>query len=97
MAFIWRADIHGYLFVLIACLQIQKVFRERSLRKTVSFEERTMSKDKYASIFLRQIKAIVFFILKLFLQRNKQIFRYCLLIWGPKKLHATVLDVAPTT
>ena len=94
MAFIWRADIHGYLFVLIACLQIQKVFRERSLRKTVSFEERIMFKDKYASIFLHQI---VFFILKLFLQRNKQIFRYCLLIWGPKKLHATVLDVAPTT
>lgn len=25
-----------------------------------------MSKDKYASIFLRQIKAIVFFILKLY-------------------------------
>ena len=49
-----------------------------------------MSKDKYASIFLRQIKAIVFFILKLFLQRNKQIFSYCLLIWGPKKLYATV-------
>ena len=56
-----------------------------------------MSKDKYASIFLRQIKAIVLFILKLFLQRNKQIFSYCLLIWGPKKLHATVLVVAPTT
>ena len=56
-----------------------------------------MSKDKYASIFLPQIKAIVFFIRKLFLQRNKKMFSYCLLIWGPKKLHATVLDVAPTT
>lgn len=74
IAFIWRADIHGYLSVLIACLQIQKVFRERSLRKTVSFEERIMSKDKYASIFLRQIKAIVFFILKLFLHAINRYF-----------------------
>jgi len=30
------------------------------LRKTVSFEEQIMSKDKYPSIFSRQIKAIVY-------------------------------------
>ena len=29
------------------------VFRERSSRKTVSFEEQIMSKDKYLSIFLK--------------------------------------------
>ena len=31
------------------CLQL--VFRERSSRKTVSFKEQIMSKDKYPSIF----------------------------------------------
>ena len=33
---------------------------------TVSFEEQIMSKDKYASIFLRQMEAIVFIILQIF-------------------------------
>ena len=40
--------------------------RERSSRKTVSFEEQVMSKDKYPSIFLPQMKAIVFIILQIF-------------------------------
>ena len=41
-------------------------FRERSSRKTVSFEEQIMSKDKYPSIFSPQMKTIVFIILQIF-------------------------------
>ena len=40
-------------------------FRERSSRKTVSYEEQIMSKDKYPSIFLPQMVAIVFIILQI--------------------------------
>ena len=76
---------------------MRTVFRERSLMETVSFEERIKSEDKYTSIYLCQIKATEFFILKLLLQRYKHKLFYCLLIWGPKKLHAAVLDVAPAT
>ena len=32
----------------------------------MSFEEKIMSKDKYLSIFLRQMEAIVFIILQIF-------------------------------
>ena len=56
----------GYLSVDIICSEKQTVFRERSSRKTVSFEEQIMSKDKYPSIFSRQIEAIVFTISKHF-------------------------------
>ena len=38
-------------------------FRERSSRKTVSFKEQIMCKDKYPSIFSRQTEAIEFIIL----------------------------------
>jgi len=41
------------------------VLRERSSRKTVSFKEQTMSKDKYWSIFLSQKGAAVFIILQI--------------------------------
>ena len=37
-----------------------------SARKTVSFEEQMMSKDKYPRIFSPQLKAIVFLILQIF-------------------------------
>jgi len=36
------------------------------LRKTVSFEEQIMSKDKYLSIFLGQMEAIMFIVLQIF-------------------------------
>ena len=42
------------------------VFRERSSRKTVSYEEQIMSKDKYPSLFSPKIEAIVFIILQIF-------------------------------
>ena len=41
----------GYLSADIICSEKRTVFRERISRKTVSFEEQIMSKDKYPSIF----------------------------------------------
>ena len=43
----------GYLSADIICSEKRTVFRGRSSRKTVSFEEQIMSKDKYPSIFLK--------------------------------------------
>jgi len=51
IAFIWRENMLGYLSADIIRSEKRTVFRERSSRKTVSFEEQTMSKDKYRSIF----------------------------------------------
>ena len=48
------------------CSEMQTVFREGSSRKTVTFEEQMMSKDKYLSIFLRKMEAIVLIIFKMF-------------------------------
>ena len=45
----------GYLSADIICSEKRTVFRERSSRKTVSFEEQIMSKDKYPSIFSPQM------------------------------------------
>ena len=56
----------GYLSADIICSEQRRVFRKRSSRKTVSFEEKIMSKDKYPSIFLPQTEAIVFIILQIF-------------------------------
>ena len=47
-------------------LRSEQFFRERSSRKTVRFVEQITSKDKYSSIFSRQIEAIVFIILHIF-------------------------------
>lgn len=47
-----------YLSADINCSETQTAFRERSARKTVSFEEKVMSKAKYASIFSPQIEAV---------------------------------------
>ena len=49
----------GYLSADIICLEKRTVFQERSSNKTVSFQEQIMSKDKYYSIFLHQMEAIV--------------------------------------
>ena len=57
---------HGYLSADIICSEKQTVFRERSLRKTVSIEEEIMSKDKYLCIFSSQMETIVFIILQIF-------------------------------
>ena len=56
----------GYLSADIICSEKRTVFRERSSRKTVSFEEQIMSKDKYPSIFSPQMETIVLIILQIF-------------------------------
>ena len=60
----------GYLSADLICSEKQTVFRERSSRKTVSFQEQIMSKDKYASIFSRHMEAIVFIILQIFFAKR---------------------------
>ena len=57
---------HGYLSADIICSEKRTVFRERSSRKTVSYEEQIMSKDKYPSIFSPQMVTIVFIIIQIF-------------------------------
>jgi len=54
LASIWRENMLGYLS------KRRTVFRERSSRETVRFEEQIMSADKYPSIFSRQMEAIVY-------------------------------------
>ena len=56
----------GYLSAEIICSEKRTVFRDRSSRKTVSYEEQIMSKDKYPSIFSSQMVTIVFIILQIF-------------------------------
>ena len=60
---IWRENMLGYLTADIICSEKPTAFRQRSSRKTVSFEEQIMSRDKYQSIFSRQMEAIEFIIL----------------------------------
>jgi len=55
-----------YLPMEMICSEKQTVYQEHSSRKTVSFEEQILSKDKHLNIFLRQMEAIVFIILQIF-------------------------------
>ena len=57
----------GYLSADIICSEKRTVFRERTSKKTVSYEEQIMSKDKYPSIFSPQMTTIVFIILQIFI------------------------------
>ena len=54
------------------CSEKRTVSRQRSSRKTVSFEELIIFKDKYPSIFSRQMEAIVFIILQILKSLNCQ-------------------------
>jgi len=65
-ASIWHKNMLRYLSVDIICSEKWTVFQEHSLRKTVSFKELAMSKDKYLSIFLRHMEVIAFIILQIF-------------------------------
>ena len=56
----------GYLSADIICSEKRTVFQEQSSRKTVSYEEQIMSKDKYPSIFSPQMATVVFIILQIF-------------------------------
>ena len=62
---IWGEDMLGYLSADIICSEKRTIFRERSSRKAVSFEEQIMSKGKYPSIFSPQMGTIVFIILQI--------------------------------
>ena len=64
----WRENMLGYLCADITCSEKRTVFQERSSRKTVSFEEQTMFKDKHPSVFSRNMDAIVFILFQIFLQ-----------------------------
>ena len=64
----------GYLSADINCSEKRTVFRERSSRKTVIYEEQIISKDKYPNIFSPQMEAIVFIILQIYLFRNARSF-----------------------
>ena len=57
----------GYLSADIICSEKRTVFRERTSKKNVSYEEQIMSKDKYPSIFSPQMTTIVFIILQIFI------------------------------
>ena len=65
IASIWRENMLRYSSLDIAR---NEQFSECSSRKTVTFEEQihVMSKDKYPSIFLRQMEAIVLIVLQIF-------------------------------
>ena len=56
----------GYLSADIICSKKRTVFREQSSKKTVSYEEQVMFKDKYPSIFSPQMATIVSIILQIF-------------------------------
>ena len=62
----WGENMLEYLSANIICSEKRTVFREHNSRKTVSFKEQIMSKDKYPSIFSPQLEAIVFIRLKIF-------------------------------
>ena len=65
-ASILHEKMHEYLSAKNICSEKRTVFRKHSSRKTVSFEEQIMTKDKYASIFLHQMETIVPMIFHIF-------------------------------
>ena len=56
----------GFLSLDFICSEKRTAFRERSSRKTVSYEEQIVFKDKYPSMFSPQMVAILFIILQIF-------------------------------
>ena len=75
------------MFADIIFSEKQTVFRECSSRKTVSFEEQVMSKDKYPSFFSRQIGGYcVYYPGNIF--RNTQSFQNYIGDYNPSNLFA---------
>ena len=64
-----------YLCANIICSKMRIVLRERICRKTKSFQEQIMSKDKYQFIFSNKIEAIVFIILQRFCNAREKCLR----------------------
>ena len=67
---IWRENVHGY-YPRTLSVPRGEHFSESVARGKLSFEEQIMSKDKYSSIFSRQLGAIVFIILQIFITTRK--------------------------
>ena len=61
----------GYFSADIICSEKRTVFLEQSSRKTVSYKEQIMSKDKYPNIFSPQMEAMSLLSFKSFLQRTQ--------------------------
>ena len=59
-ASIWGENKLGYLTLDIICSSYLTVFLKLRSRKTIDFSEQIMSTDKYPSIFLPQMEAIVY-------------------------------------
>ena len=75
----WHESMVGYnmSWTLSVPMQRRKVFRQGTARvklKTVSFKEEIMSKQKYPSIFSRQMEAIVFILIQIFFKQGRSIF-----------------------
>ena len=62
-SFYWRITVFNS--------EYRTVFRERSSRKTVIYEEQIMSKDNYPSIFVSQMEAIVVIIPQIFFRNAR--------------------------
>lgn len=74
MATIWLENMHGYFSADVIYAEMRTVLRQRSSKKTVSFKEEVKSKEKYTSISSRQMEAIVFIILQIFLKHADKLF-----------------------
>lgn len=57
---------HGYLSADIICSKMRTVFRERSSRRFMWFEEQIMSKEQYTRIISLIVEAFVVIILQVF-------------------------------
>ena len=68
----YEINMLGYLSAEIICSEKRTIFRERSSRKTASFGEQIMYKDKYPSIFSPQMETIVFIILQIFFRNARR-------------------------
>ena len=64
---IWCKNMLGYLsaYMYMICSEKWTVFQEQCFKKIVSFKDMIMCKDKYLSIFLRQMGAFVFLFLQI--------------------------------
>ena len=71
----WRENMHGYLSADIICSIKRTVYRERSPKKTVNFEEQIVSRE---NVQAHKIEAIVFSILKRFCNAREKLFTNCM-------------------
>ena len=83
-ASIWRENMHGYLSADIICSKMRTVFRERSSRRFMWFEEQIMSKEQYTRIISLIVEAFVVIILQVFCNACEKMFtnRVLLPVWG---------------